>query len=88
MRRSEVVWNGAKLVKPSEAALPDFVAKLRKQLGTRTADAEELAARALCRSRADAILGFSSTSCRHRVALAAARPTAASMCRSASPSLS
>ena len=47
-RRGEVVWNGAVLVTPSEAALPDFQAKSQKQLGTRTADAEALAARALC----------------------------------------
>jgi hypothetical protein len=48
MRRGEVVWDGTRLVTPSEAALPDFEAKSRKQLGTRSADAEELASRALC----------------------------------------
>ena len=55
-RRGEVVWEEQsssgevvwELVKPSEAALPDFEAKSRKQLGTRTADATSLAARALC----------------------------------------
>eukprot|EP00966_Prymnesium_polylepis_P098484 2280399-Prymnesium_polylepis.1 len=48
MRRGEVVWDGARLITPSDAALPDFEAKSKKQLGTRTADAEELASRALC----------------------------------------
>ena len=47
-RRGEIVWKDGKLVEPSEAALPDFEAKSRKQLGTRTADAEELSSRALC----------------------------------------
>ena len=36
------------LVKPAEAALPDFEAKTRKQLGTHTTDAKALASRALC----------------------------------------
>ena len=48
MRRGMVVWDGDRLVTPTEAALPDFQAKSLKQLGTRTADAEELAQRALC----------------------------------------
>ena len=48
-RRGELVWSpDGVLLKPEEAALPDFKAKTLKQLGTRTHDAGELAARALC----------------------------------------
>ena len=48
-RRGEIVWSpDCVLLKPEEAALPDFKAKTLKQLGTRTHDAGKLAARALC----------------------------------------
>ena len=48
-RRGEIVWSEAgKLLKPEEAAMPDFNSKTQKQLGTPTADSTELAARALC----------------------------------------
>jgi hypothetical protein len=47
-RRGEIVWREGTLLKPTEAAVPDFKAKTLKQLGTPTDDSTELAARALC----------------------------------------
>jgi hypothetical protein len=47
-RRGEIVWRDGTLIKPTEAAMPDFKSKTLKQLGTPTDDSTELAARALC----------------------------------------